>query len=264
MERNVNAMLRALFTLTIFIGLQGLGSAHAQDYEREKRWADEVVPGLVVGDAVQIDAASGKSFLALYAKGADTKPALVIVHGVGVHPDHGVIGIMRTRLNDLGYTTLAIQMPVLGKDKGSTDYFPATFPDASDRIAKAAAWLTGKGHKDIILISHSMGSWMSNVYLDQATATPYRAWVCMGLTGGFRSRWLGIDWPMLSLDLPILDVYGEKDLVPSVDAAGRRARSIAGNGQSRQVRIEGADHFYVGRERKLAEEIDGWVKGLPK
>ena len=38
----------------------------AQDYEREKRWADEVAPGVVVGDAVWIEAGSGRKFLALY------------------------------------------------------------------------------------------------------------------------------------------------------------------------------------------------------
>jgi pimeloyl-ACP methyl ester carboxylesterase len=169
---------------------------------------------------------------------------------------------MRVKLNDLGYTTLSIQMPVLGKDKGADDYYPALFPDAASRIASAAEWLNVKGYKRVVLISHSMGSWMSNVYLDQTPATPYAAWVCTGLTGGFRSRMLGIDWPMLNVKIPILDVYGENDLKPNLNAAARRASAIAGNAKSRQVLVDGADHFYDKREAKLVEEIDRWLGQL--
>ena len=92
---------------------------HAQDYEREKRWADEVIPGLVVGDAVRIKGASNREFLALYTgpiKPNPALPAIVLVHGVGVHPDFGVIGILRAKLADIGYATLAVQMPVHGKE----------------------------------------------------------------------------------------------------------------------------------------------------
>jgi pimeloyl-ACP methyl ester carboxylesterase len=247
----------------LIIALQFAGSVFAQDYEREQRWTNEVVPDLVVGEAVKIEAASGRAFLGLYTKGNDSKPALVIVHGIGVHPDHGVIGVLRVKLADLGYTTLSIQMPVLAKEKMADDYYPALFPDASDRIGKAAVWLRAKGHRSLMLVSHSMGSWMANVYLDQTADAPYTAWICMGLTGGFRARIAGISWPMLNLKMPILDVYGENDLPASVNAAARRARSIADNPNAKQVRIAGADHFYAKRENNLVEEIDTWLKSLP-
>jgi pimeloyl-ACP methyl ester carboxylesterase len=249
--------------LLFCIVVQFTGSVFAQDYEREQRWANEIVPDLVVGEAVNIDAASGRAFLGLYAKGGDSKLALVIVHGIGVHPDHGVIGVLRVKLADLGYTTLSIQMPVLAREKMADDYYPAVFPDASDRIGKAGAWLRAKGHRSLVLVSHSMGSWMANVYLDQAADAPYAAWICMGLTGGFRTRIAGINWPMLNLKMPILDVYGENDLPPSVNAAARRARSIADIANAKQIRIAGADHFYAKRENSLVEEIDTWLKSLP-
>jgi pimeloyl-ACP methyl ester carboxylesterase len=250
--RNILLLVAALLSV----------EALAQDYAREKRWADEVLAGLVVGDAVFLKAASGKDFLAIHAAGKPDKPALVIVHGIGVHPDHGVIGVLRSNLAEAGYTTLAIQMPVLDKDKRAGDYYPLLFPDAIDRIGVAAAWLTGRGHRHLVLVSHSLGSWMANVYLDRTQNAPFRAWVCMGLTGGFQSRMLGIDWPMLGVQLPILDVYGENDLAPSVEAASRRARSIAGNPGSRQARIPGADHFYSGTEKELTATIANFVEEL--
>jgi drug/metabolite transporter (DMT)-like permease len=45
--------------------------------------------------------------MALHAKGKTQRPAIVLAHGVGTHPDDGIAGQLRQRLHDLGYTTLA-------------------------------------------------------------------------------------------------------------------------------------------------------------
>ena len=232
---------------------QGL---YAQDYEREKRWADEVIPGLVVGDAVRIKAASNREFLALYTEPAKANallPAIVLVHGVGVHPDFGIIGILRAKLADLGYATLAIQMPVQGKDAMVDDY-PKVFPDAADRMVKAADFLRAKGHSNVVLLSHSMGAWMANVYLDQAhETTPYKAWIVMGLTGSY-------SWTMRRFAMPILDIYGEKDINPVLGAVGRRKFALQESNGSKQVKIVGADHHYLGRENELVSVIDAFLR----
>ncbi|MGH8706044.1 MAG: hypothetical protein ACREUO_11600 [Burkholderiales bacterium] len=72
--------------------------AAAQDYEREKRWAAEVVPNLVVGEAVYLKLPAGREFLGLFTEARNPKIAILLVHGVGVHPDHGVIGSLRVAL----------------------------------------------------------------------------------------------------------------------------------------------------------------------
>lgn len=257
-SNRVCTALSILIATCSFVASHGL---HAQDYEREKRWADEVVPGLVVGDAVRIKAASNREFLALYTEPAQPKlnaalPAIVLVHGVGVHPDFGVIGILRAKLADLGYTTLAVQMPVHGKEATVDDYYPKLFPDAADRIAKAADFLRAKGFANVVLLSHSMGAWMANAYLDQAFATtPYKAWIVMGLTGGY-------SWPMRRFSMPILDVYGEQDISPVLSAVGRRNFALKESNGSKQVNIAGADHHYLGRENELVAVIDAFLRGL--
>jgi pimeloyl-ACP methyl ester carboxylesterase len=229
-------------------------SAVAQDYAREARYAQEVVSGLVVGDAVNIKAASGREFLALHTPGAAGKAAVVLVHGVGVHPDFGVIGLLRAKLSDRGYTTLAIQMPVQGKDAKVEDYFPPVFPDAADRMAKAVDWLRAKGQTNVVLLSHSMGAWMANEYLDKAHAsTPYKAWIVMGLTGSY-------SWGMRRYAMPVLDVYGALDIAPVLGAAGRRKWALSDANGSRQVKIDGADHHYTGRETALADAIDAFLQ----
>jgi pimeloyl-ACP methyl ester carboxylesterase len=230
-------------------------STVAQDYAREARYAQEVVSGLVVGDAVNIKAASGREFLALHTPGAAGKAAVVLVHGVGVHPDFGVIGLLRAKLSDRGYTTLAIQMPVQSKEAKLDDYFPTVFPDAADRMTKAADWLRAKGHTNVVLLSHSMGAWMANEYLDKAHAsTPYKAWIVMGLTGGY-------SWGMRRYAMPVLDIYGELDNAPVLGAVGRRKMALSGANGSRQVKIEGADHHYTGRENAVAAAIDAFLQG---
>ena len=228
--------------------------AAAQDYQREKRWADEILPAVVVGDAVQIRAASGREFLALYNVAKGSRTAVVLAHGVGVHPDHGVIGQLRDKLAELGYTTLSIQMPVQSKEASVDDYYPKVFPDAADRIAQAADWLRARGHADVVLLSHSMGAWMANEYLDRAHgSTPYKAWIVLGLTGGF-------SWTMRSYALPVLDIYGEHDVPPSLGAAGRRKLALNTANGSRQVVVAGADHQYAGRENELARVVDAFLR----
>lgn len=105
-------------------------AAFAQDYAREKRWADQVVPDLVVGDAVRIRLPAGREFLGIHTEVPKARVAVMLVHGIGVHPDHGVIGILRASLADAGYTTLSIQMPVQASDASAEDYHPALFPEA--------------------------------------------------------------------------------------------------------------------------------------
>jgi pimeloyl-ACP methyl ester carboxylesterase len=221
-------------------------AAVAQDYEREKRWAAEVEPNIVVGDAVPLKLASGRSFLGIFTDKPDFRPAIVLVHGAGVHPDHGVIGILRAALADEGYATLSIQMPVLRADALHDEYVPL-FPEAASRIDAAAAWLKQKGYKRLVLLSHSMGSRMASAYYERALDTPFAAWVCMGITAPFGR--LG------NVRAPVLDIYGENDYPAVLRDEWRRKLALDAVPGSRQVRLEGADHFFTGQEKALTVRI---------
>ena len=232
--------------------------AFAQDYGREKKWADEILPAVVVGDPVYLQQTRGKDpahrFLGLYAEAPNAKTAIVLVHGVGIHPDHSIIGALRVKLNDAGYTTLAIQMPVAGADAKIEDYYPAVFDEAAERIAVAGRWLQDKGYRQIVLLSHSMGAWMANEYLVGAAAAPYAAWICMGVTGRITSP--------TAIKLPTLDLYGEHDLEPARRAAPwRRMMKLFMAAGSEQVEVPGADHFYAGKENEAAAEIVRFLRG---
>ena len=229
-------------------------AAPAQDYEREKRLASEVMASLVVGDAVQLKLPSGREFLGLYTEVKGAKQAVLLVHGVGVQPDFGVIGALRVALADLGLTTLSIQMPVQKSDAKLDDYYPTVFPEAVERIRGGARWLAAKGYARPVLLGHSMGAWMVNVYYEETADSPFAAWICIGLTGGFGG--------MRNVKAPVLDAFGEDDLPVVLRAEWRRRLTLASIEGSRQVKIAGANHHYNGRERELAAAIRDFVAPL--
>src|SRR6266705_492289 len=88
--------------------LLAIAQQQPSDYAREKRWADEIVPQLVSGEPVWIEAPRTEKFLGIYTEAKSAKGAIILAHGLGVHPDYGLIGELRTRLADGGYTTLSI------------------------------------------------------------------------------------------------------------------------------------------------------------
>lgn len=256
--------MRALTLL--LISMLSVGSAWASDYAREARFAQEVQAQLVVGEAVQISHPANSAyrlFFGLLAETAQTKadkqlPAIVLAHGVGTHPDDGLTGELRKILHDLGYTTLAIQMPIGAKEAAIDDYFPKLFPEAGARLNSAAQWLTARGYARTVLVSHTMGSWMANVHFDQAHASsPYKAWVCISLTGGY-------SFATRNYPFPVLDLYGENDIKMAVSSAWRRAGllKLAAAG-SQQVMISGADEQWRGKQAAAAQAIDQFLKKLP-
>lgn len=270
--RRFNAVLVHWVLTWALLAAISMGSpAAASDYAREKRFADEVTAQLVVGDAVMVSPPAGapasyRPFLGLYAAGKPGMPAVVLVHGVGTHPDDGLTGSLRLRLNDLGYTTLAIQMPIAAKEATVDDYFPALFPEAGARLQAASGWLRGKGHRQIALVSHTFGSWMANVYLDQHAPGnggrdgprdgAYQAWACISLTGGY--SFLVRNYPF-----PVLDLYGENDIPVTVSSAWRRngLLRLAAAG-SRQQMVPGADAQWRGKEQAAAQAVADFLRSV--
>lgn len=245
---NATGFRSRVAVLALVAVLAGPAAAQtAPDYAREKRWADEVVPSLVVGEAVALKTDAGRGFLGILTRSPKARGAVVLVHGVGVHPDFGLIGELRTRLADRGLTTLSIQMPVLAADASAEDYPQATFAEAGERIAAGVGYLRAKGGK-VALVSHSMGARMAEDWLRRNPKAPLAAWVPVAiLSGGFE----GIG----SLSFPVFDVYAQNDLEPVVRGAKGRAavlRSIPG---SRQAMVYGTDHYFARKERELAALI---------
>ncbi len=226
--------------------------AYGADYVREQKWADEITPGIVVGDPVFLEGRAGRRFLTIYTEAAKAKAGLVIVHGIGVHPDWGLIGMLRGTLADHGYTTLSAQMPVLAQ-QAEPDEYRATLGEAGERLKVSVDFLRAKGYSKIGIVSHSMGSRMTHYYLTRDSRAPVNAWVCIGWgSGGDFSQ----------LKLPVLDLYGENDLPAVVKAARRRAASLNDLPRSQQLMAPGADHFFNGQPAELVRYVRDFLDKL--
>lgn len=224
--------------------------ATAPDYAREKKWAEEITPGIVVGDPVYITDGSGRRFLALYTEARNAKAAVILVHGAGVHPDWGPVGVLRSQLPDAGYSTLSVQMPVLAAAAKASKY-RALFPEAAQRLEAAVGFLKSRGFTRIAMVSHSMGARMSNYYLVNREQIPVFAWVAIGIPSRFSES--------KRLTVPVYDLYGDRDLPKVLDHARKRASTVRRISGARQTAAPGADHFFTGKERDLVKYVQDFL-----
>lgn len=229
---------------TAIVGLNAGAVNAAADYAREQRWAAEIVPAILVGDAVYLSTPSQSRVLALYANVAHSKGGVIVVHGLGVHPDWGLIGGIRTGLADAGFSTLSVQMPVLAADASRDDYV-ALFPEAGERIAAAIAFLKTRGIERIAIVSHSMGATMVNAYLARADAARIDAWVPVGMLTEYA----------VAPREPVLDVTADDDFSQVREAAQRRAAKSPGDGCTSHIVIAGTDHYMANRQKELVAAI---------
>lgn len=216
------------------------------DYAREKRWADEITPAIVVGDPLYLGLKSGHKFLAIYTPAAPARAGVIVVHGLGVHPDWGLINPLRSQLAESGYATLSVQMPVLAAD-ARDDQYPPLFAEAAERLHAAVAFLRSKGHTKTAIVSHSMGSRMTNFFLNNPADVHIDAWVAIGTPGAFNIT--------PEFKVPVLDLFGEKDLPAVLDNAAKRANALRTVRGSGQISIAGTDHFFTGHETQLVAQV---------
>ena len=219
------------------------------DYFREGRWAQEIVPALVVGDAVYLATPARSKVLAILTEPAGkTKGGVIVLHGLGVHPDWGLNGALRTSLADAGFTTLSVQMPVLAADATRADY-GVTMPEAGDRIAAAIAYLRGRRVARVAIVSHSLGATMADAYLARPDALPIDAWAPVGMLVAFA----------VPPKEPVLDVVAGNDFDEVSAAAPFRKPKLPHDGCSHDVTIAGTDHYFDNRQKELAAAIAAFL-----
>lgn len=225
---------------TVLIHPNALANA---DYAREKKWADEITPGIVVGDPVYLQLQE-RRFLTLLTEVKDAKAALILLHGAGIHPDWGLIGVLRTQLADHGFTTLSLQLPVLPIEVRGSEY-RKTYPEGVKRVAAAVDFLQKKNYSKIAIVSHSLGSDVGGLFVRQQPSKLY-AWASLGIEG---------DNAFSGIKIPVLDLYGENDLPGVVKTAPARAASLKGKPHSKQVMLAKADHFFSQHEAEMVDTV---------
>lgn len=239
------------------------GAAQAADLLREARIAAQIEDAILDGEAIRLKAGEAE-FLAIHTESDSDKRqgAVILLHGRGANPDwQDVIQPLRIRLTEHGWDTLSIQLPVAAAGAPSEDW-QALIPEAAPRITAAADYLRKQNQLNLVLVAHSLGSRMGAEYLASGQAAKeFQAFVAVGMsadTSQPESKTLGA---LRKIQLPTLDIYGERDLasVKSSAKARRMAARAANNSAYQQLEIPGADHFFNGLDDLLVSRVRAWL-----
>ncbi len=233
----------------------------ASDLAKEKRWADQIVDELIDGDEIWLEA-NGQKFLSILtiAQG-DTKGGVIVMHGIGVHPNWPqVVYPLRVQLAARGWTTLSLQMPILPNEAQAQEYVPL-LDEVPSRIRAGIAALKEQGAEPIFLVAHSLGSGMARHFLAAGGDAAIKGFVGVGMGVNKQVPQINSLDALEKIRLPVLDLYGENDLNTVVDTADERAAAAkaGGNRDYVQVTIPGADHFFDGFEAPLVQTVANWL-----
>lgn len=239
-------------------------TAQASDLAKEQRWAEQIVDAIFDGEPVTLK--DGElEFLAIYTPSAtdETGDAAIVMHGLGVHPDWDqVVRPLRTALPERGWSTLSLQMPILANGVGDDEYAPL-FIQVPGRIEAGISFLQQQGAKRIVIIAHSLGAAMGSYYLANHHPESVIGFVGIGM-GSSSKPVMDNQTSLKSVNVPVLDIYGENDLGDVVASAEARKKTI----ESKKVRlsiqemIPGAGHFFDGKDEILIDEVTVWINGL--
>jgi pimeloyl-ACP methyl ester carboxylesterase len=151
-------------------------------------------------------------------------------------------------------------MPVAGPDADNWIY-EQLIPEAPPRIAAAVAFLKERQIENIVLVGHSLGARMGVQFLAAGTPDEVTAFVAIGMMlepAGSESK---TGEALASIKIPVLDIYGSRDLDSVRNSVRQRASAArkAENSNYRQVSIAGADHFFNGLEGTLVSRVGAWI-----
>jgi len=248
--------------LCLGLGLAAVAVA-GPDYAREARLAEQIVDAILDGDPRWLQA-DGREFLGIYAAGDEAGIGVLILHGRGFHPDWAdTVAPLRVGLAERGYSTLALQMPVLEKDAKYYDYLPI-FSYAHARIESGIEYLRDRGHSRIVLVAHSCGVHMAMDWIEAAGDGSIDAFAGLGMGATDFRQPMRRPFPLASMRLPVLDLYGSNEYPAVIRMAPERWRAIAaaGNSRSRQQVLAGADHYFHNHDEQLVAAVADWLDSL--
>ncbi len=232
----------------------------ASNLIQESLIADEIKRTLKAGKAVEL-AAGNLQFLAVYQETSlpAKKGGVILLHGTDQNPDSpGVIRILRTGLSKSGWDTLSMQMPIPILNEDETD--PTTLiQEAIPRIEAATRFFSDKDNSNLAIVGFGLGADMATGYLEQMGDSSVFFALSMISPNGSQEATLQ---RLQKIKIPVLDVYGSRDLPAVVSTVDDRKRAVmqkAENPHFRQIEIEGADPFYTGLESSLLGPVRGWL-----
>ncbi len=179
-------------------------------------------------------------------------PGAVVLHP---HPLYGgsmhnnVVETLVAAAVDKGWGALRFNFRGVGGSSGEHDQGRGEQED----VLAAAAWLAQRCPGPLVLMGYSFGSLVGAAAASRLDNLAAGVWVAPPLILGNLP-----DWP--SDAGPLLMVTGDRDSFSSLEGlkeyAGRMGARVS------LVVFENGDHFFVGRESALFDEVSGFLSGL--
>lgn len=239
--------------------------AFASDLAKEQRLTEQIADYIMDGEAVYLTA-DKHQFLSIYME-AEAQPAkgtVIILHGRGFHPNWPkVVYPLRTGLTHYNWNTLAIQLPVLSNDSSYYDYLNILH-ESHPRISAALNFLQKKQQQNIILLSHSCGTYMGLSWLLKNQHAGIKAFIGIGMGPTDYGQPMLEPLALEKIKIPVLDIRGDNDYNSVQINAPRRWKHIqqAGNPKSEQLIVEDSGHYYEDTSDLLLQEIVNWLDRL--
>ena len=257
-------LTRHTLAIIIVLLLSNPGDAEVlPDMVRELRISGQIEPAIFDGEAVWLDA-DGTRFLSIHMPVEKAHGAVILLHGRDTSPEEQeLIGPLRVGLAEAGWTTLALQMPVLAKGKKYYDYLPV-LKYAHPRIEAAIDYLQTQNESKIILAAHSCGAHMANDWLNHTANPAVDGYIAMGTGATDAEQDLKTPLPFANLSVPVLDIYGSEEFPRPLLMVPYRQEllKLNGNPLSSQVLVDGANHYFTGYGDEMTGELISWLNTL--
>ena len=154
-------------------------------------------------------------------------------------------------------------MPVLAKDAKYYEYLKI-IPESYPRIQGAIDYVRELGYSWIAVVAHSCSVHMTMAWMGQYGDAGINAYVGIGMGATDFGQPMLEPFPLERLSVPVLDLFGSEDYPAVLNAASDRLAAIkaAGNSESAQIVIDGADHFFEEYEDELVSAVSDWIKSV--
>jgi predicted alpha/beta-hydrolase family hydrolase len=255
------------FINILFISLFSfINVSTASDIEREKLLADAIKDSIIIGDVVSLKAGDTE-FIGLLNKETDVKSkgVALILHGMGSNPNAPqLIHPLRDNLAQYGWSTLAIQLPILSHEAPMDDYI-ALVPESAPRIEASLNYLKENfPNQPCTMVAHSLGAVMAINFLASKEGISCDALVLIGLpTLPSKTDETNTIVLLEKVKIPTLDIYGSQDLPSVIQMASTRKTILSkNNALNRQQETQGADHLFTGLSEPLALSIHSWLTNV--
>ena len=263
-------ILMVVFTLVFLLSGQ-LVAEDIKELSREQQIAEKLTMTADVDEIISLKAPGGR-FIGLYkrARVSETETGeingvVILLHGMGAHPDWpDVISPLRTRLTEIGWSTLSIQMPILSPEEPLAEY-SKTLRLANNRIQATVDYLHDWEIEPIVLLGYSFGAAQAANFLASNNPENIQAFISVSmLAQKFFKPKVDVYKFIGGINVPVLDIYGEEDLEDvrrGIDDR-RLAANKNGNTGFQQIELQSSGHHYLGFEDILVEQIQIWLQGI--